>query len=95
MSIIKTKAKGTPSAPFMADFVPLNGLWEGAQAPYPSEHSARWAFRKLRTELASAQAVAMHCGRTLIHPQRFAEVAERAAIAQFADRVHQGWDAAE
>jgi len=95
MSIIKTKAKGSPFAPFMAEFVPLNALWEGLQPPYPSEHSARWAFRKLRNELASAQAVATHCGRNMIHPQRFAEVAERAAIAEFSNRVNHGLEANE
>ena len=86
---IKSRAKGSPSAPFMADFLPLNSLWEGNQAPYPSEHSARWAMRKLRPELASAQAVAVHRSRILVHPQRFAAVAERAAIAQFCDRVNE------
>lgn len=94
MSIITTKAKGSPSAPFMAEFLPLNSLWEGSQAPYPSEHSARWALRKLRNELASAQAVAVHRRRIMVHPQRFAEVAEQFAITEFFNRVN-GSEASE
>lgn len=90
MLIIKSKVKGVPSAPFMADFQPLKSLWDGANAPYPSEYSARWAVRKLRDELAQAQAVALHRSRLMVHPQRFAEVAERAAIAEFSSRVHHG-----
>ena len=86
MSTIKSKIKGAPSVPFMADFVPLEQLWEGTNAPYPSEHSARWALRKLRDDLAQAQAVALHRSRLLVHPVRFAEVAEKAAIAEFANR---------
>lgn len=86
MSTIKGKVKGAPAVPFMAEFVPLEKLWEGANAPYPSEHSARWAVRKLRDELVSAKAVALHRSRLLVHPVRFAEVAERAAIAEFSNR---------
>jgi hypothetical protein len=70
----------------MADFVPLEKLWEGVHAPYPSEHSARWAVRKLRDDLVKAQAVALHRSRLLVHPQRFAQVAEQAAIADFSNR---------
>lgn len=87
MSIIKGKLKGAPSVPFMADFVPLQTLWEGTNAPYPSENSARWAMRKLRDQLARAQAVALHRSRLLVHPQRFAAVAEQAAIAEFSNRA--------
>lgn len=87
MSSIKSKIKGAQATPFMADFVPMNTLWEGNNAPYPSEYSARWAMRKLREELASARAVALHRSRLMVHPLRFAEVAEKAAIDQFANRV--------
>jgi hypothetical protein len=87
MSTIKSKVKGTAAVPFMADFVPLEQLWEGTNAPYPSEHSARWAVRKLRDELAKAQAVALHRSRLMVHPQRFALVAEQAAIAEFSNRL--------
>jgi hypothetical protein len=86
MSTIKSKVKGAPAVPFMADFVPLEKLWEGVNAPYPSEHSARWAVRKLRDDLVKAQAVALHRSRLLVHPQRFAQVAEQAAIADFSNR---------
>ncbi len=90
MSSIKSKVKGTPSTPFMADFVPLEKLWDGPNAPYPSEYSARWAVRKLRDHLVKAQAVALHRSRIMVHPGRFAEVAERAAIDEFACRVSCG-----
>lgn len=87
MVSIESRIKGTPGAPFMADFQPLCALWEGPQAPYPSENSARWALRQLRDQLAQAQAVGLHRNRLMVHSQRFAEVAERAAIAQFAARA--------
>ena len=87
MPIIKSKLRGTPAVPFMAEFRPLKSLWEGADAPYPSEYSARWAVRKLRDELAQAQAVALHRSRLMVHPQRFAQVAERVALQEFSSRV--------
>lgn len=87
MSLIKSKNRGVPSVPFMAEFQPLKSLWEGANAPYPSEYSARWAVRKLRDELAQAQAVALHRSRLMVHPTRFAQVAERAALAEYSKRV--------
>lgn len=87
MSTITSKLKGVPAVPFMADFVPLKQLWEGASAPYPSEYSARWALRKLRAELAQTQAVALHRNNLLVHPARFAEVAQRAAIEAFSNKA--------
>lgn len=81
------KIKGGQSVPFMADFLPLKSLWDGPAAPYPSEFAARWAIRKMRNELAEARAVAMHRNRTMVHPQRFSEVAERAAVEQFSRTV--------
>ena len=81
------KSKGAPGVPFMAEFKPLKSLWEGANAPYPSEYSARWAVRKLRDDLAKAQAVALHRSRLMVHPQRFAAVAEKAALAEFSNRA--------
>lgn len=90
MVIIESRIKGAsgaPGTPFMAEFEPLKVLWDGPQAPYPSEYSARWALRKMREELAKAQAVGLHRSRLMVNPQRFAEVAERAAIAQFAARA--------
>ncbi len=78
------KIKGGQPVPFMADFLPLKSLWDGPAAPYPSEFAARWAIRKMRPELAEARAVAMHRNRIMVHPQRFAAVAEDAAVQQFA-----------
>jgi len=89
MSIIKSKTKGGPVAPFMAEFVPLSQLWEGPNAAYPSEYSARWAMRNLRDVLAKAQAVALHRNRLMVHPQRFAQVVEQVALADFSKRCQQ------
>ncbi len=87
MKVIKGKAEEVPAVPFLADFQPMKSLWNGPQAPYPSETAARWAYRSMREDLARAQAVAMVRGRLVIHPQRFAEVAGRTAISRFVDRV--------
>jgi hypothetical protein len=86
MAIIK--GNGSVAVGFMAEFQPLTSLWAGENPPYPSKYSAQWAVRKLRPDLAQANAMASHRGRLMIHPQRFAEVAERAAIAEFAARCH-------
>ena len=87
VSTIKINVKGAQATKFMADFQPLRSLWEGDDAPYPSEYSARWELRKLRDQLAEHEAVAVHRGRILIHPARFAEVAEKAAIEMFSRRA--------
>lgn len=81
------KIKGGQSVPFLADFLPLKSLWDSPAAPYPSEFAARWAIRKMRNELAEARAVAMHRNRLMVHPQRFAAVAEDAAVQQFSRTV--------
>ena len=44
----------------------------------------------LQGRLVKAQAVALHRSRIMVHPGRFAEVAERAAIDEFACRVSHG-----
>ena len=72
---------------FLAGFEPLPTLWNGPAALYPSEQSARWAVRKLAPELAKAEAVAVHRRALLVHPQRFAEVAEREAFTRFQSRT--------
>lgn len=87
MSVIKSFVKGGAATPFMADFQPLRTLWEGRDAPYPSEYSARWEVRKLRDTLVREQAAAFFRGRLMVHPQRFAKVVEQAAIEQFANRA--------
>lgn len=87
MSVIKSRIRGVPAVPFMADFVPLSQLWEGPNAPYPSEYSARWALRKLGDQLAKAQAAGRHRGRIMVHPVRFAQVAEQIAVENFLKRT--------
>jgi hypothetical protein len=84
--------KATPTtANFLPGFEPLTTLWNGPAPLYPSEQSARWAVRKLGSELAKAQAVAVHRRALLVHPQRFAEVAEREALMRFNHRATR-WD---
>ena len=84
----KLRIKGTPPrVSVMQGFVPLRTLWATDDAPYPSEHAARWALRKLRDELAEAGAVALYRNRLMVHPERFASVVERAALSAYVERV--------
>lgn len=76
--------------PILENFEPFASLWQGDAPLYPSEQSARWGLRQLRPELAQARAVAVHRREILVHPQRFAEVAERQAFARFQNRVAKG-----
>ena len=87
MAINRTKQATHSRVDFLTGFVPLRDLWAGDNALYPSETSARWARRKLETALADARAVALVRGDIMIHPQRWAEVAERDAIESFQSRV--------
>lgn len=70
----------TATTKFMTDFEPLAVLWNGENAPFPSEVSARWAMRQLRSQLAQAGALAVHRGRIFVRLQSFTEVAQRMAI---------------
>lgn len=85
-----TRKVKEPAVQFLAGFKPLNCMWEGADAPCPSEDSARWEVRKLRPELARAQALAIHRGKTYIHLERYLRVAETVAI-----RKGSGWSPAD
>jgi hypothetical protein len=67
-------------APGLPGFVPLQSLWQGERAIFPSESSARWFIRANRDALAEARAVGFHAGRLVIHRERFAFVAEEVAI---------------
>jgi hypothetical protein len=69
-----------------AEFQPLRTLWEGANPPYPSEQSARWAIRQLDTRLAAAGALGLHRGMLYVHRQKLIEVARDHAIAQATKR---------
>lgn len=89
MSLKSRKSAGL-QAPFLAEFKPLNALWEGQDPPYPSEHSARWAMRKMRLPLADARAVAIHRNRIYVHPHRFAQVAEQEALNSYDARAQAG-----
>jgi hypothetical protein len=101
MPTIKPSALTTPqryesnstNAPALAGFEPLQQLWEGSQPIYPSEGSARWALRKLRAALIEAQAMGSHRGRLMFHRQRFAKVAEQAALNDYALRSVRHCDA--
>ncbi|MBL8376562.1 MAG: hypothetical protein JNM79_01685 [Burkholderiales bacterium] len=64
----------------LPDFKPASWLWEGPSPMFPSEQSARWVLRQQRQALNDARALAMLCGRLLVHPQRFVAVIEASAI---------------
>lgn len=68
------------------DFRPLRSLWEGKDAPYPSEQSARWAIRQLERRLAEMGALGLHRGMLYVHHQKLIEVARDHAIAQATKR---------
>jgi hypothetical protein len=70
--------RSKPLHAMFAEFEPLALLWESGK--YSSEQSARWAIRTHRAALIDAGALAMDRGRLLVHPQRFAQVIERAAV---------------
>jgi hypothetical protein len=76
-------------APLLPEFEPIEILWTGAAAPYPSEQAARWQLRQLRPALLEAGALAYHRGRLLIHPQRHAQVVEREAVEAAKRRAQQ------
>lgn len=73
-----TKRGEAPRA--LGEFRPMTDLWNGDQALFPSEQSARWALRKHREPLVAQSALAMFRGRTMYHPQRFSAVIESEAI---------------
>lgn len=84
---ISIKSKGAAAVPFMAGFQPLKTLWDGVNAPYPSEWSARWFIRKERARLVQEQAIALHRNRTMVHVERFAAAAQRSAVEAFSKRT--------
>jgi hypothetical protein len=61
-------------------FQPLSVLWEGDAAPYRSKESAQWAVRQMRRPLAEGEALAFHCGRTMVNIEKFAEIARCQAV---------------
>lgn len=69
-------------SPVIGDFFPLAALYaeNATGAIFHSEQSARWFLRQNRTALAEAQAIAIHAGRMLVHPDRVRDVAVRVAI---------------
>lgn len=69
-----------------AEFQALKSLWEGHNAPYPSEQSARWAIRVLEPQLAAIGALALHRGMLYVHRQKLIEVAREHAVAQATKR---------
>ncbi len=71
---------------FLPGFKPLTVLWEGDSPAYPSEQAARWAVRRLQSDLAKAEAVAIHRRQLMVHPERFFEVVGREAITRFQKR---------
>lgn len=81
------KGKGGTYTPILGGFIPLAALWDerADNGPlFPSESSARWFLRSNRAALVAAEAIAIHAGHMLIHPERFASVAQRIAMERAA-----------
>lgn len=68
------------SAALLEQFRPLNVLWVGERALFPSEQSARWALRGIKGKLAEAGALAYHRGRLHVDPGAVALIARDLAI---------------
>lgn len=82
-----SKRKDLAADPVMgAEFQPLRTLWEGPDAPYPSEQSARWAIRQLDGRLAQVGALGLHRGMLYVHMAKFVVLARQHAIEQAAKR---------
>lgn len=65
----------------LGDFLPFESLWdEGGAGIFRSEQSARWFVRNHRPALVEGEAIAIHAGRMLVHPQRFSDVAMSVAL---------------
>jgi hypothetical protein len=64
----------------LGEFVFVSQLWTGENPMYPSQQSALWALRQMRRALAQGGALALHRGRTMIHPKKMAQIAEEIAI---------------
>lgn len=67
-------------------FEPASALWTGQSPLYPSQQSALWAIRQLRTRLAQSGAIALHRGRTLIHREKLVELIEADAVEKACKR---------
>lgn len=80
------KSQAPPPTPLLPGFTPLASLWEGDNPLYPSEQSALWAVRTMRTQLADAGAIALLRGRTVVHVERLKQVVERDAIERMRRR---------
>lgn len=76
----KAARKRASSFSILPEFSPLDALWRGSKAAFPSEQSARWAVRMHRRALAEAGALALLRGRIFVHQVKFAQVIEVEAI---------------
>lgn len=82
-------ALGVVYRPILGEYFSLETLWD-TEAPAPlfnSEGAARWFLRKNRVSLVEAKATAIHAGKLLVHPERFAAVAVTVALHNAASRA--------
>jgi hypothetical protein len=86
MGTLVSTDQAPPSWEVLPGFDPLHQMWEGAQPPFPSENSARWAIRQHRAALIDAGALALHMGRTFVHRERLLEVLRLRALAAYKER---------
>ena len=74
--------------PVVGQFFAKEVLLDESQAvSFPSESSLAWFVRNNRVALTEARAIAFHAGRMIVHPARFAAIAEAVALNNAATRI--------
>jgi hypothetical protein len=86
MANVEMAAVAASTAQVLPGFQPLQSLWEGDSPPFPSENAVRWLIRQQRQALIEVGALALHLGCTVVHRERFLEVARRQAIESYKQR---------
>jgi hypothetical protein len=84
------KQHDTPRhSPVLGEFFFKDVLWDPEQPNrvFNSKNSCDWFIRHNKQALVDAQAIAVHAGRVLVHPQRFASVAQAVALRTAALRM--------
>ncbi len=67
-------------AGLLPGFLPFSALWEGTEAPFPSEQSARWAYRHSGKRWAAQGILALHRNRLLVDIPALRDLLKREAI---------------
>ncbi len=88
MEAVKAKQTDRGTSDRLGDYVSQTVLYEGEHALFKSQHGWQWAQRSLRAQLVEADALAIHRGRLLVHPERVAQVVERVAVERARARLN-------